>query len=87
MFEKRFQPLPGLSIPARNTDDIKTNFVEYVRKWGLSYNGGRAFIERIEELAEIYNVLLKQFPRIMPEFLRDRTLIWFRNNSGNREKF
>ncbi|XP_037811072.1 uncharacterized protein LOC119603190 [Lucilia sericata] len=80
------QPSVAVSVPACDTDNIKTNLIEYVRKWGLSYDGGReplAFIERIEELAEIYNVPLNQFPRIMPEFLRDRALIWFRNNNGH----
>lgn len=62
----------------------KVAVIDQVRKWGLKYDGGRdplGFIDRVEELSEMYGVHLDQLPQIMPEFFREKALTWFRNNN------
>ncbi|KAI8117109.1 Retrovirus-related Pol polyprotein from transposon 17.6 [Lucilia cuprina] len=64
--------------------------LDLVRKWGLKYDGGKdpsGFIERAEELSDMYNVDLYHLPRVMPEFFKDKALIWFRNNNKHWEKW
>lgn len=60
------------------------NIVDLVRKWSIQYDGGKdplIFVERLEELAELYNVCKNILPKTMPELFKDRALIWFRNNN------
>ncbi|XP_037807712.1 uncharacterized protein LOC119601077 [Lucilia sericata] len=64
--------------------------IDLVRKWGLKYDGGKdplGFIERAEELSDMYNVDLDHLPRVMPEFFKDKALIWFRNNNKHWERW
>lgn len=60
------------------------NVVDCVRKWGIRYDGGKdplLFIERVEEMAEMYGIKKLLLPGTMPEFFKDRALMWFRNNN------
>ncbi|CAD7012414.1 unnamed protein product [Ceratitis capitata] len=59
--------------------------MDRVRKWGVKYDGGKdplGFIERVEELAHGYEIELNALPRALPELLKDRALVWLRNNHG-----
>lgn len=61
-----------------------TNIMDRVRKWGLKYDGGKdplSFIERVEELADCYEVSRDSIPRALPELLKDKALVWYRNNN------
>lgn len=58
--------------------------IDQVRKWSVKYEGGRdplAFVERLEELAEVYMVNIDLLPKIMPEVLCNTALQWYRNNN------
>ncbi|XP_037805787.1 uncharacterized protein LOC119599916 [Lucilia sericata] len=58
--------------------------IDIVRKWSFRYEGGKdpiAFVERVEELAEVYGLDKNMLPRTMPELLKEAALLWFRNNN------
>ncbi|XP_069967837.1 uncharacterized protein [Bactrocera oleae] len=58
--------------------------IDQVRKWSVKYDGGRdplAFIERLEELSEVYVIDTDLLPRTMPELLCGTALQWYRNNN------
>ena len=58
--------------------------IDIVRKWSFRYEGGKdpiSFIERVEELAEVYGLDKNMLPRTMPELLKDAALLWYRNNN------
>lgn len=62
------------------------NISDLVRKLGSRYDGGRnplLFIDRAEEIAEMYNINKNYLPIAIPEFLEDKALIWFINNNKN----
>lgn len=57
--------------------------IEMVRKWSIRFDGGTdaiEFIERVEELAECFNIPLNRLIKTLPELLRGRALAWHRNN-------
>lgn len=69
------QPLPTSSY---------ATVIDQVRKWSVKFDGIRdplAFIERTEELADVYSLCKDMLPRTMPELLKDRALMWYRNNN------
>lgn len=54
-----------------------------VRKWNLRFDGTRdpvSFVERLNELAESYNVLPELLLKALPELLTGDALFWYRNN-------
>ncbi|RZC36111.1 hypothetical protein BDFB_010911 [Asbolus verrucosus] len=54
-----------------------------VRKWNVTFNGKAdavAFIERVEELADSYQIPNGQLLRALPELLRKQAILWYRNN-------
>ena len=58
--------------------------IDQVRKWSIKCDGKKdviEFIERIEELAEVYDLPKDLLPKTMPELLRGDALTWFRNNN------
>ncbi|XP_017473873.1 PREDICTED: uncharacterized protein LOC108364630 [Rhagoletis zephyria] len=60
--------------------------MDRVRKWGVKYDGGKdplGFIERVEELADGYEIERDALPRALPELFKDRALVWLRNNHGH----
>lgn len=64
--------------------------VEQVRKWSFKYDGSKeplAFLERVEELADVYQIPIDQVPKTMPELLKDMALSWFRNNNRRWESW
>ncbi|XP_073815797.1 uncharacterized protein [Musca autumnalis] len=66
------------------------SLADQVRKWNVSYDGTRGpleFIERLEELALMYEVDMDELPRMMPEVLRDNALVWFRTNNQHWRKW
>ncbi|XP_037930020.1 uncharacterized protein LOC119664634, partial [Teleopsis dalmanni] len=67
-------------LPQRNT---QASVIDQVRKWAIRYddNGDPlAFIERVEELADVYAIPMNMLPRTMPELLKGNALVWFRHN-------
>ncbi|XP_017466340.1 PREDICTED: uncharacterized protein LOC108359149 [Rhagoletis zephyria] len=75
-------PQPYATYPTTSLATI----MDRVRKWGFKYDGGRdplSFIERVEELAEVYEVNRDLLPRAMPELLKEKALTWFRSNNRN----
>ncbi|XP_049316589.1 uncharacterized protein LOC125779339 [Bactrocera dorsalis] len=64
--------------------------IDQVRKWSVKYDGGRdplAFVERLEELSEVYMVNVDILPRTMPELLCGTALHWYRNNNDHWESW
>ncbi|XP_037939051.1 uncharacterized protein LOC119672146, partial [Teleopsis dalmanni] len=58
--------------------------VEQIRKWSVRYDGRKnplGFIERIEELADVYAINVNLVPKTMPILLEDKALMWYRNNN------
>uniref|UniRef100_A0A1Y1LPB7 Retrotransposon gag domain-containing protein n=1 Tax=Photinus pyralis TaxID=7054 RepID=A0A1Y1LPB7_PHOPY len=54
-----------------------------VRKWGVKFDGSGdplAFTERIEELRECYGYSGRELLLALPELLKGRALLWYRNN-------
>ncbi|XP_036346242.1 uncharacterized protein LOC118755515 [Rhagoletis pomonella] len=73
-------PQPFATYPTTSLATI----MDRVRKWGFKYDGGRdplSLIERVEELAEVYEVNRDLLPRAMPELLKEKALTWFRSNN------
>lgn len=60
-----------------------TSVQEQVRKWGVTFNGGRdlrSFLERIDELSISYQIPHDKLLDCIPILLRDKALLWHRNN-------
>ena len=60
------------------------NWMNVVCKWGVIYDGGNNpldFLERVEELADMYSIPLAWLPRSMPQMLTERGLMWYRGNN------
>ena len=58
--------------------------VERVRKWTTRFDGRNnvlEFIERLEEQATTFAVECNLLPRMMPELLQGKALLWYRNNN------
>lgn len=73
------------NLPAYTTAilDVKT-IADQVRKWGIGFDGERdplEFVERVEELACMYQIPTNRMPPLMPELLTGKALIWYRNNN------
>lgn len=61
------------------------DIMDQVRKWGVSYDGEREpweFVERLEELADMYEIPTDRMAAVMPEVLTGKALVWYRNNHG-----
>ncbi|XP_036320440.1 uncharacterized protein LOC118734952 [Rhagoletis pomonella] len=58
--------------------------IDQVRKWSVKYDGRRdplAFIERLEELTDVYTLNVDLLPKTMAEMLSGTALHWYRNNN------
>lgn len=78
----------SVSVPADARGIIEPSpaeIMDKVRKWNLRFDGNREpleFVERMEELAEVYGIRKDMLPRAMPELLKDKALCWYRNNNA-----
>ncbi|XP_067615985.1 uncharacterized protein [Eurosta solidaginis] len=83
----------GMTAPAMNYTCQVTQaptvvfapIIDQVRKWSVKYEGERdplAFIERLEELTEVYALNVDLLPKAMPE-LGGAALQWYRNNNAH----
>lgn len=74
----------GTAVTGTGEKNAYWTAVEHVRKWSFKYDGSKdpiAFLERVEELAEMYEINMDLLPRTMPDLLKDLALTWFRNNN------
>lgn len=72
--------------PEPNLAHANMGPMEKMRKWNVHFDGGNDaldFLERLEELADCYDVPRDQLLRILPDKLRNRALQWLRNNRDN----
>lgn len=56
---------------------------DMVRKWNISYDGNKnpiTFLERLGELIECYNVDPDDIIKALPEVLKEKALLWYRNH-------
>lgn len=63
--------------------EVKT-IADQIRKWGIGFDGEREpleFVERLEELAYMYQIPTDRMPPLMPEVLSGKALVWYRNNN------
>lgn len=63
---------------------MATNMMDRVRKWTVRFSGKEdpiAFVERLEELVDAYELCKDDLPRVMPEMLAEKGLLWYRNNN------
>lgn len=79
------QPIEELNEEHRNNRHEPTDIeiAELVRKWNVHFDGSNdagEFIERMEELAECYEVPVNRLTRTLPDKFRGKALEWFRNN-------
>uniref|UniRef100_A0A1Y1MHC8 Retrotransposon gag domain-containing protein n=1 Tax=Photinus pyralis TaxID=7054 RepID=A0A1Y1MHC8_PHOPY len=54
-----------------------------VRKWGVKFDGTQdsmAFLERIDELRECYGFTEADLLLALPELLKGKALLWYRNH-------
>uniref|UniRef100_A0A1Y1KP35 CCHC-type domain-containing protein n=1 Tax=Photinus pyralis TaxID=7054 RepID=A0A1Y1KP35_PHOPY len=54
-----------------------------VRKWGVKFDGRTdplSFLERLEELQACYQLSDNDLLSALPELLKDKALLWYRNN-------
>lgn len=61
---------------------VGTPLLEQMRKWGLNYDGRDpyAFLERINELQQAYQLSDEKIFRGFPEHLKGDALLWYRND-------
>ncbi|XP_037929899.1 uncharacterized protein LOC119664498, partial [Teleopsis dalmanni] len=58
--------------------------LDQIADWSVRYDGKGnplGFVERIEELSEIYDIDLNIVPRMMTILLKDWAAMWYRNNN------
>lgn len=61
----------------------RAQICDAVRKWGIRFDGNTdpvSFLERIEELKVCYQFSDTDLLLALPELLRDKVLLWYRNN-------
>lgn len=69
-------PPPPQMSPQKTTD-----IIDKVRKWNCKFEDKDplAFLERVEELRAGYNMTPQQMLKALPELLKGRALLWYRN--------
>lgn len=84
------EPAPGASTQEHNRSvSNKTNdglsICNTVRKWNLTYDGDKdvvLFLERLNELKEAYNLGEEEMLLALPELLKGKALLWYRNSKS-----
>lgn len=77
------QSLHRTNTPFDSVQNDVAKVCNQVRKWNLRFDGNRdpvSFIERLNELAESYDVLPELMLKALPELLTGEALFWYRNN-------
>src|SRR3978361_2521135 len=70
---------PPISVQPLWLDNLKA-----ISKWNLAFNGSSDpvdFLERLEELRELYRIPSNQVLVVMSELLQGTALLWYRNNT------
>ena len=65
------------------TMETQAKLMDTILKWSVRFDGQEnplTFLERVEELAEVYHVPLDSLPRVMPMLFDSKALDWYRNN-------
>lgn len=86
--------LPSLTTGASEIPENRANLstthtgqmCDLVRKWGLKFDGTEgviAFIERIDELKSSYSFSDNSLLAAVPELLKGKATLWYRNNAKN----
>uniref|UniRef100_A0A1Y1LV18 Retrotransposon gag domain-containing protein n=1 Tax=Photinus pyralis TaxID=7054 RepID=A0A1Y1LV18_PHOPY len=69
--------------PATTATLTRTEICDKVRKWGVRFDGTGdplAFLERIDELRECYGFRDSDLLHTLPEMLKGKALLWYRNH-------
>lgn len=72
------EPRPGESLTMSAAE-----ICDKVRKWGVKFDGATdpwAFLERVDELMECYGFNGQTLLLALPELLKGRALLWYRNH-------
>lgn len=72
-------PPAAMALPPR------AQVCDAVRKWGIRFDGNTdpiSFLERIEELTKCYQFNPHDLLVALPELLKEKVLLWYRNNQG-----
>ncbi|XP_044596716.1 trichohyalin-like [Cotesia glomerata] len=68
---------------SRTNQRDKRDIRDLVRKWGVTFDGGKGvqdFIERVDEMRLTYKMRNNQIVECIPILLKDKALLWYRNN-------
>lgn len=75
-------PIPRKPFVKDYRNDV-AELCNQVRKWNLRFDGEHnpiSFIERLNEMAESYEIRSELLLKALPELLKGDALLWFRNN-------
>lgn len=75
---------PAVARSAHESPETIVKGVNQIRKWGCHFDGRDpvAFLERVEELREAYQIPGANLLLGLPELMRGDALLWLRNNRG-----
>lgn len=71
------------TVDLESTPNNAATICNIARKWNLTYDGDRnpvAFLERLGELMDCYGILPDDVVKALPEILKGKALLWYRNN-------
>lgn len=76
---------PGDTITETKVDNENlSKQMDIIRKWGLHFDGSKNpidFLERLEELQTVYEIPNKIMLQALPETLKGKAILWYRNNN------
>ncbi|KMQ82790.1 hypothetical protein RF55_21865 [Lasius niger] len=73
--------VPAAATEVGPTAPDPAKAMNQIRKWGCHFDGKNpmAFLERVEELRQVYGCTDGQLLLSLPELLRGDSLLWYRN--------
>lgn len=74
---------PTLQVQPAANPIPRAQICDSVRKWGIKFDGQSdpiSFLERVQELRKCYNFSEPELLVALPELLKDKVLLWYRNN-------